>query len=682
MAERKQEEEAPVAARQSRGLVRPGLGNAYELALGGSNLVTNPLAIFLEWLYGQYRRLRDRVKALCAVFFPRRPERVGTVFDGSVGGRLTFAAPADCATPIHHMRVELWARTWLFQYIKLGDGYTDRDGRYDIPFDMSVVHRWRVRRVDLEVHQTTHRFADGKLEAVHTPFATYGIRKRDLVGLEYSPGTTQLFLWEYRDDTPLARVVIKDHGRDAPQQYSTGRVDAIVEKLIPVEITKLAHLERIRLGDPGLTLARIQADYPDNLTVREEREHPGRTRDDAWFGDRFMNGMYAAAFEADAERAGRHWVRYRWRDYPLNAGHALPDVDMQFALRPDGAPLPVEILLTGQLNAHERDRDRRHSFSPNDGERWQEAKRVARVTAALTTEIDTHLVGAHLNVEQWAIAAYRNLRRSPLSWLLLPHLREVVLINHTADGVLIGPDGYIPHATALTSDAIVARAVEVLGALDWRGWAPPQPVSDAHRYARALNLLWEVLTEYVDDFFDRFDAQIREHWYEVYRFSGDLVTHSVPRAGATGGGGAVPPRAISAITGSEQLGPDNAGDLANLKQACRYIIIRATLMHSWVSNKQYDDVGELLYNCLGLRFGDGPAGVMAPESDLRIAPDRTESTQMLWIAYLLSNTQYGFIVANEEQDISPTLIDMLKRRRRDFDALGVRIEEIQSRTNS
>ena len=54
-----------------------------------------------------------------------------------------------------------------------------------------------------------------------------------------------------------------------------------------------------------------------------------------------------------------------------------------------------------------------------------------------------------LNVEQYAIAAHRNLRRSPLRWLLMPHLREVVLINHSASKFLIGPSGYITRASDL-----------------------------------------------------------------------------------------------------------------------------------------------------------------------------------------------------------------------------------------
>ena len=56
----------------------------------------------------------------------------------------------------------------------------------------------------------------------------------------------------------------------------------------------------------------------------------------------------------------------------------------------------------------------------------------------------------------------------------------------------------------------------------------------------------------------------------------------------------------------------------------------ATFSHTWINEQQYDDLGDIMYNCGGLRFGLKERGVMAPESDLTIAPDLTRATQMLW----------------------------------------------------
>jgi hypothetical protein len=72
---------------------------------------------------------------------------------------------------------------------------------------------------------------------------------------------------------------------------------------------------------------------------------------------------------------------------------------------------------------------------------------------------------------------------------------------------------------------------------------------------------------------------------------------------------------------------------------------------------------------------------MAPESDRRIAPSPACSTQMMWFSNLLSRTEYGFIVRNEEHDINPLLVRMLGERKEELKKNGMLIENIESRTN-
>jgi hypothetical protein len=110
-------------------------------------------------------------------------------------------------------------------------------------------------------------------------------------------------------------------------------------------------------------------------------------------------------------------------------------------------------------------------------------------------------------------------------------------------------------------------------------------------------------------------------------------------------------------------------------------IMMATFSHTWINEHQYDDLGEILYSCGGLRFGEKESGIMAPESDLTIAPDLTRATTMLWFTNLLSRTEYGFITENEEKDIHPFFIDILLQHKEEFAKLGVDIESIESRTN-
>lgn len=177
---------------------------------------------------------------------------------------------------------------------------------------MMVVHRNRIaKNVRLEIYHTnTHKFNEHPIEntavfraeRLHSLFKTIKIKKADLVGMSYNLGTIPLFYWEYRHDTKVPRVVIKDHDLDAPQKYPQARIDAIVKQFIPVELTTKKHLLKIKEGKK-LTIEDIQADYPENLTVAMEKIKPGITRSDEWFADRMINGMYANTLDKDPENS-------------------------------------------------------------------------------------------------------------------------------------------------------------------------------------------------------------------------------------------------------------------------------------------------------------------------------------------------------------------------------------------
>ena len=136
-------------------------------------------------------------------------------------------------------------------------------------------------------------------------------------------------------------------------------------------------------------------------------------------------------------------------NYDKNEKYALPNAEITFRVK-DSFPLPVAIKLTGPLNAINKDPWQEHLFTPKDEPRWTNANRIVRVNGSVCTEVDEHFSGTHLNGEQYAIAAYRNLRLNPIACLLLPHLKEVALINHTADKLLM--QDYLPSATALSYD--------------------------------------------------------------------------------------------------------------------------------------------------------------------------------------------------------------------------------------
>lgn len=695
------------------GFFLPRLKGINHAELGRSKIIASPVTIALEWLLLQYERFKAAVADLRRWLFPRHPRIWGERFDSRLVGRVTFAQRDELTTPIHHLPVVLWSRTWWGQWRQLASGHTDAEGRFALPFDLRAARARAIYTVQFEICGLTHVFFDGEAARPHLErFRAISIRKEDLIGLDYDLHDIALPYWEYRRDTPLPRVVIDADGNDLPQRYSQGRLDAFYAQILPIELTKVKHFEQIKLAPETLSLAKIQADYPENLTVCIERQFPGYTRSDAFFGQRMMNGMNKGTFQPDPTTPGHYWMKYFGIcQYDHNDEYALPTTRIRYRLGDDGLPLPLEIRFTGALNAYDRDPWQEHSFTPADGADWLAAKRLARVCGAVTCEVDEHFAATHLNTEQYAVAAYRNLRLNPIATLLLPHLKEVVLIDHAADTSLFRD--YLPRATALTARGLKDRLYDIMGVLDWQGWKPMPPLSEAHYYARGEQLFWQLTGEYVDGFIDDHLDDIKRYWFEIYRFSDDLVRHSVPVYLSEVDLSQLPPReyalaqerldyyrlvygfdpaaprqrldgtlkVVSPITRHAEWSDDRADDLQRLRDACRYIITTATFQHSWINEHQYDDLGEILYSCGGLRFGDKPRGVMAPESDLSIAPDLTRATEMLWFTNFLSRTEYGFITRNEEQDVNPRFSRLLLAREADFAQLGIDVHAIESRTN-
>lgn len=662
------------------------------------------LAEILDRLYFWIILAYDR---LITSLYPRRDKIYGVEKDAYISAQLTFSCRSDVQKGIHNMYVEFWARKFFGGWRKLAKGYSNIDGNVKLPYDFLESKKWRYRKFYFDVFQTTSIFFDqdnGLSKPKNVVFERFKVKKSDMSGMGNSLGALQLFYWEYRTDTPLPRVIIKDHEEDAPEYYSMGRNRAAQEQFIPIELLKEKHLAQIEIDPQLLDLDKIQSDYPVNLTVEMERILPGSTRSDYWFGRRLMNGMNAGTFMPDKNEDGAYWLKFFGScDYPVNQEYAFPTVEIKVKIGDNGLPSPLKIRVIGQTNLYHKDPAQIQEFTPKDGPNWEQAKRIVRVTGALCAEVDDHFAGTHVNTEQFAIAARRNLRRSPISELLIPHLKEVALINHSADEVLLGK-GYIPKASALTAEGIIDRCKDVLGAHDWKNWAPMEAVSERHAYAKAEKLFWEVAGEFVDYFFNEFEDEIKKYWYEIYAMSEDLVANSVPLIFSEDNDrmfkeeriefyaqryrldltlqrkkidGTI--RVLSPITNN----PNNptTHDLDALKSFCQYAIMMATFMHSHVNEHQYEDIGEIKYSSLGLRYSDHKDGIFQHEDEASIAPDVTRATQMMWFSNLLSRTEYGFITRNEENDIHPHFTELLKSKKDDFTALGFNVDNIESRTN-
>lgn len=684
---------------------KPGTLRINHLEVGRSRLIHAPTTIVAELLYLGYEHLCDLLRVIRATLFPRRGKLHAPTIDSSVVGSVVHPSRTSDYVPIPNLEVELWGRTRWLRWRKLSEAVTAADGSFRLPFALRQASNWFTASVRFEIYTIAHIRYDEEAPRPHRQrIHTIAIPRGDLVGMRYNLRTIQLPFWEYRTDTETPRTRIDAVTQSTCEKYARGRVSALYRQLIPFQITKWKHLLQIRYAPRTITLARIQADYPENLTRCIEKRAPGYTRGDKWFGERLMNGMNRGCF-FPAESPDHYWVKYYGVcDYDHNDEYALPDAAALLRITEQRAPEPVEIHLRGRLSAFDHEPGRLRVFKPEDGDDWQHAKRVLRVTGAVATEVDEHFAGTHLNSEQYSIAAHRNLRRNPVACLLLPHLKEVALINHSADGILI--KGYLPRASALTAEGLSRRTQDILGVQDWKGWRPMRPLHDGHTCAIAETLFWErVVTPFVEEFFAEHLDLIKAHWREVYLFSEDLVAHSIPvflsdvtnptseqrdRLAYYCYQYAFDPtlprrtvdgrlRAVSPITTTEEFSSED--DLQNLKDVCRYAIMMATYMHTWINEHQYDDLGEVLYSCGGLRFGNEKRGILAPESDTAIAPDLARSTEMLWFTNFLSRTEYGFIARNEERDVHPGFRSRLLALRDEFARLGVDVTAIESRTN-
>jgi len=663
----------------------------------------------LEW----YKNLTHEQKQTLANFLDanlKLPEVDTTRHTHKAKGRLVFQHPDKNGKdiPIHNMLVEFYDHdTWSPDDF-LGTAITDLDGYFEIMYDPSEFQD-KVQLVEdkldpeLRILETYHIYdKSGNIKITKKVIDT--IRQDRVEDLKeiYDFGTLRIPFWEYETDSPVPRVLILEHG-DPPQSYSPGRTTVMLKHVAPLEALKWKHIGINKLDSSRPTIQTIQNDYPESLTVQLEKENPGITRSDEYFGERMMNGMSASIIDQDPQHPGWYRLYHHWNSYEQDGIHAMPNVDMRFEMK-DGLLIPVQISFNLRKPGvtEPNGPTEKITVTPADGDKWMAAKRIARVSAALSAELDNHLCTTHLNAEQYAIAAYRNIRKNPIRNLLFPHIKEVVLINHTADSMLLG-EGFIVRSTAFTEQSILHRLQHVMGGLDWKNWKPRKPISDKHTYAKAAWIYWDMITEYVNISMDNNKDEIAKHWYEIYRFSNEVMEHAVPfflcnylqkyvqmdpeNSGWFDGNERIDlsvPRykvdgiekAVSPITLSENMDEES---FTNMKQLCAYIIYHTTFAHTWANSKQYDDVGEILYNCLGLRYGNN--GIFVPESDLSIANTIPESTEMMWISFLLSKTGHGFIMSNEDQDIHPDLIDALNARKDDFAALGMDIHTIQSRTN-
>jgi hypothetical protein len=605
--------------------------------------------------------------------------------------------------PLHNVVVELFDRDLVFDD-RLGSATTDLGGRFEIRVDMAK-RKNKLDKPDLhlavmEVEHTRdeHDLLVQKRKRVVTlpgPQDAVPMRMQgggDAPVFAFNFGRLRVAWWEYDQSSDLPRAARSADGK-LPEDWAPGYWPELVANGGLYKLLNGKHKLMAHSGDPDLTRERVQKAYDDIqecLTSKMEREAPGSTRTDEWFGFRVLNGFNPVIPRRVAGSPGEYRVELTLDDYETDGVHDVPNVDGRFEVK-GGKFLPKSITIwfreTGQTRACSPTTPK-VTYTPDHAD-WDAAKRVFRAAWNTAGEHDAHLAGCHLNMEQYAVAAYRNLRLNPVRDVLFPHLREVALINSIGDAAIFGTEGILASNTPLTADAARQRLGEHLGRLDWTGWRPRAPLCDEHQYAKVSILYWNVITQYVSEFVAEHKAEIEKHWFEVWRFSEDLVRHSFPltldddwptdwydtnelEQGVRKGDQGDTIRAVRPITESAQA--PAPGDLENLEQVLRYVIFHCTLAHTWSNDRQVEDGGEIAYGPLALY--NGSIG-----SDDVVLPPAMEASNQLFFAHSLNAQTRGLVLQDEDKDVPKRFRDLLAAKKADFDALGFPVGRIRTRIN-
>ena len=324
-----------------------------------------------------------------------------------------------------------------------------------------------------------------------------------------------------------------------------------------------------------MTGPKLQQWMPANLS----RLRPDKFSDE-YFVERRLNGFNPGKLNRVEGQEWQYAVHYKTGRYKAEPGGILPAYsEARFVLR-DRA-----------LYVHSIEycwKDQTIVCYPTDGEEWEKAKYYFRSAEYVFQEIQSHLGRTHMNMDQYAMAFYRNVNKNPIRELLYPHFEGLLSIDKRGASLIIGNSGFLTTASALDMSSVDGILVEEIELLSYH-WSPakqvlPDPI-DNNYFDRAALAMWEILEKYVGDFFTNNQEEIQTYWSEIEGMSADLVKHSILKS---------------------EYGTLEIKSVEDLKQLCVYIIYHCTFFHSWVNNKQYEDGGEIEYTSLGLWDENSP----------------------------------------------------------------------------
>ncbi|MEL6462007.1 MAG: lipoxygenase family protein [Cyanobacteria bacterium J06641_2] len=320
---------------------------------------------------------------------------------------------------------------------------------------------------------------------------------------------------------------------------------------------------------------------PPNLT----RLNPDKYSDE-FFVERRLNGFNPGQMKRVENQPWQYIIRYEFKDAQVDDNGILPQyIEARFCL--DGEklnPHSIQYLLYGDTETQNQ--------KPGDSD-WEWSKKLFRNAEFVSHELRTHLGATHLNMDQYAMAYYRNIDKNPIKQLLHPHFEGLLKIDQQGINVLIGDEaneGTVPSLTCLNYQDSQRLLKENLKYLTYRNWTPRQQTLpdyiENNYFDTAAITMWNILTEYVKNFCDEHQQEIQQHWSEIQAMSDDLSSHSI----------LLP-----------ELGTLDIKNISDLRQMLIYIIYICTFQHSWVNNKQYEDGGDIEYATLGMWKNNDPA---------------------------------------------------------------------------
>jgi len=376
---------------------------------------------------------------------------------------------------------------------------------------------------------------------------------------------------------------------------------------------------------------------PSNLT----RMRTDKFSDD-FFVERRLNGFNPGKLNPIKGEAWQYSVKYDLSKHVVELSGILPTL------------IEARFTYGGQsLSAHSiwyEINGERVVNRPRDSD-WEWAKRLFRSAEFVFQEVQSHLARTHMNLDQYAMAYYRNIENNPIRMLLEPHLEGLLNINQLGAGLIKGETGFIPEASALDPDEVDKLLIAEVKNLNYHNWSPkvqslPDRIVNNH-FDRAALTMWNVLKQYVGQFFKQHEVGIQAYWSEIEQMSADLTAHSILKS---------------------ELGTLEIADLADLQQLCTYIIYLSSFFHSWVNNKQYEDGGDISYATIGLWDTHHPA-----YDPIKVTQRHGKQVVLLWT---LSNVHYNPIM-----DVGSTeLRDLLWMYREQIEP-GIALDAIMMSTN-